>query len=342
MYTGQKLAVDIGNNSIKMLFGKNKKIFHAVSIKTPDKSFEDNIISDGEKIYSAINNHIVDNKLKVSSISFCIHGQDVVIRHIEIPIMDKRKLKEAVEWETNQYLPEGGVNYYIDYEIIDRINTNEKKVYKLLVVAILKEKVEQYVKLSEKLELKLKAIDISANCTARVFSNRGVVKKNIKSIGIIDFGSKFSSITIMSNGKLLMEREIPFGIDNIIKEVSKGQQISMEDAARYFIGKFDFDKMDLESELDKRIQELFQNVISTFQRVIEFYSAGKVEKNLDEIFLIGGGSEIKGIQNYFRGYLSSPVNLAVNPEGLGRKLYYPGDAGFCLYINTLGLLLRKE
>lgn len=342
MYIGQRLAIDIGSSSIKILFGNSKKIFHATVIETPKNSFEDNMVVDIEKIYCVIKDHIIENKLKARCISFSIHGQDAVIRHIEIPIMDKRKLGEAIEWEISQYLPEGGANYCIDYEIIDRVITNEKKVYKLLVVAVLKEKVERYAELSNKLGFKLKAIDIAANCTARIFTYRGAFKKSINSIGVIDLGNKSSSIVIIENGKLFMEREISFGIENIIKEISKEQQISIEESTDYLIKKFDFCNKNMEFDLDRKIMDLFKNGILNFQRAIEFYTAGKVKKNLDEVFVIGGGSGLRGIKNFLDSYLSSPVYLAYSLEDLGRRMYCPGNIKLSLYINAMGLMLRKE
>jgi type IV pilus assembly protein PilM len=122
MYRRQKLAIDIGYSYIKMLFGGNKKILHEALIKTPENSIEDNKIVDIEKIYNAINDYILGNKINVKSVSFSLHGQDVVIRHIEIPIMEKKKLRDSVEWEANQHLPESGTNYYLDYEINDKEN----------------------------------------------------------------------------------------------------------------------------------------------------------------------------------------------------------------------------
>jgi type IV pilus assembly protein PilM len=193
----QKLAIDIGNRNIKLLVGNNKKIFHNATIETPLEAIEDNKIVDIEKVYKAINDYILRNSIKAKSVCFSIHGQDVVVRHIEVPIMEKKSLGNTVEWEINQYLPENGTNHYLDYEIVDKENTAEKKVYKLLTVAAPKEKVDSYVELAEKLELKIEAVDIAANCVARVFANSVKNGKEFRSIGIIDIGTKSSSIVVM-------------------------------------------------------------------------------------------------------------------------------------------------
>lgn len=342
MYRGQKLAIDIGNSSIKLLFGSSRRVLNAASIKTPEESIEDNKIVDIEKIYIAINNYILASKIRVKSVSFSIRGQDEVIRHIEVPIMEKKKLREAVEWEINQYLPESGTNYYIDYEIIDKEITNEKKVYKLLVVAAPKDKVDQYVNLAEMLNLKIDAIDVAANCIARVFSNAARNGKEFRSIGLIDIGSRSSSIVVLDNGKIFMEKEVPFGLENLTRDVSRRLKISSDDANKYIMDNFSFDNINEESEMDRRIQELFNNVFSTFLKVIEFYTTGKVQKSLDELFVIGTGSKLKGLRSYLGKYLSSPVYQVESIEKIGRKIYFPNSGELSFHVNTLGLLIRKN
>ena len=71
----------------------------------------------------------------------------------------------------NQYLPKDAGEYIIDYEIIEKIETAEKKALKLLVAAVPKEKVKKLVKLSEMLNLEIVAIDITSNCACRVFKD---------------------------------------------------------------------------------------------------------------------------------------------------------------------------
>lgn len=326
MSRGQKLAIDIGNSHIKILYGNNKKIFKAVLIPTPENSVKESIIVDIEKVSAAINEYILVNNLRVRGMYFSLDGQDAVIRHIEIPILDNKKLQEEVVWEMSQYLPDRGINYFIDYKIIDRENTVEKKVYKLLIVAVLKDRVNQFVKLAEMLNLRIDAVDIAANCLSRVFINVCKKEKDFKTIGIIDIGCKSSSISILGNGKLFMVKEASFGIMSLLDEADN----------------FDLGKINSGSERDRRILECLDNASAIFLKVIEFYTTGKVEKKLDAIYVIGGGSKIKGIENYFSTCFSSPINVVYNLEMIGRKIHYPEECDISLQLNTLGLLLRKE
>lgn len=341
MVTREGLALDIGSSYIKALFGSRQKIKLCGLIKTPEKSVVDNSLVEVEQIRDAINVFINENKIKPSYVSYAIHGQDLVIRHIEVPVMDEKGLRKAVEWEITQYLPENGVNYYIDYEIIDKINTKEKKAYSLLVVAAPKAKINKYAELSFALGIKLKSIDIAANCLARVYRNitRDIPKDF--STGIIDIGYRNMNCIILEGGRLFMERELPMGIKNAVMEISKCLNINVEEAYTYLFNKFDFGNISDEFEEGKRVQALFENTLSSFESVIQFYTTGKTQKSLDRIYIMGGGSGIPGIDLYISEYLSSPAFTLITPsEAL--KFKFPVGLDFRVYANALGLLLRKE
>lgn len=165
------LAVDIGSSYIKIICGNGRRVKFCGLVKTPDGSAKDGSINDIAKVRETIENFLNQNNIKASEISYTINGQDMVIRHTVIPIMEKSNIEKTIEWEMGQYLPENGLNYYISYEIIEKINTKEKKACKVLAAAAPRAKIDKYVELTEALKLKLKAIDVNANCISRVFSH---------------------------------------------------------------------------------------------------------------------------------------------------------------------------
>lgn len=342
MVTREGLALDIGSSYIKALFGSRQRIKLCGLIKTPEKSVMDNNLVETEQLRDVINAFINENKIKPSYVSYAIHGQEIVIRHIEVPNMDERGLRKAVEWEITQYLPENGASYYIDYEIIDKFNTKEKKGYSLLVVAAPKAKINKYAELSFALGIKLKSIDIASNCIARVYrsTNKDIPKE--VTTGIIDIGYKNMNCMILEGGKLFMERELPIGVKNAVMEISKGFNINDDEAYTYLFNKFDFGKIKEEIEGEKRVHALFENILSSFESVIQFYTTGKTQKSLDKIYIIGGGSEIPGIDVYISDYLNSPASTPNNSSSEALRFKFPQGLDFKVYANALGLLLRKE
>lgn len=342
MLNKEVLAIDIGDSYIKVLVGNKQRVKLCGLIKTPEKSVHDDNLIEINSIRDSIKEFLEQNKVSQGYVSFALHGHDIVIRQLEMPLMEEKSLGKLVEWEIAQYLPENGANYYINYEILEKINTKARKVYNLLVVATPKNKVDKFVELSYGLGLKLKSIDISANCLARVLKHSIKASNDKASIGIIDIGFRNSKTIILDEGKLFMEREIPFGVKNAVIEISKSFSIGEDAAYEYLYNKFNFKRIRNDSDIDKRIQYIFENALSSFDRAIQFYTNGKIKKSLDRIYIVGGGSGIPGIDEYIKDFFGCSVHIVGSVDTLIEGIKFPEGFDLKVYANAMGLLLRKE
>jgi len=342
MFEKDKIAIDLGQTNIKIMVGNKKVVKHFEIIKTPEDSIKDDKIINLDKLKDSLQIYLNKNAIKTKAVAFAIHGQDVVSRHTEVPMMDQEGIKTSLDWEMNQYLPKDVAEYIIDYEVIERIETAEKKALRLLVAAVPKEKVEKIVKLCEMLSLQLVAIDITSNCACRVFKDLFKKDHSSVNIGVIDIGSNSTNIIILDKGKLFIEREIPFGVNNILKEIIKQENIEHSSAFEYLQDNINF-AGDLEaSELEQKIITLFDNVLSSLEKIITFFTIGKVKSNLDGIYLIGGGSVIKGLKEHVSNYFNCPSFVLDKAESVGVKTLIPKECDIKSYVGTLGLLIRKE
>lgn len=342
MFETAKLAVDIGSNNIKILYGTGRRISQYGLVKTPIDSVIDNKVLKVEAVADVIHEFLKEKKIRARAISFAISGQDIAVSHIEVPGMSEQNLEKTVKWEVNKNLPNNGENYYVDYQILSSTKNNNKKIYKVLAVAAPVEKVDKYVELAENLNLRLNAVDLAANSIARVFTNASIIKKQNRTIGVIDIGTKTTEIIIIENGKLFVEREVPFGRENFIREITRRRQIEIADASNFLISEFNFAKIDEEDELGNRIRNLFDNVLSSFQKVIQFYTMGRTQKFLDEIYITGGGCQINGIEDYIAEFLGSPTEIADNPTKIKKKVKLPSGCDFKYYLSAYGILLRRD
>lgn len=336
------ISVDLGNKFIKIMVGNRKKIFKAESIAVPQHSSHDETVMDVEAAYKIISSFIQRNSVITKDICFMIHGSDIIIRHVDIPIMSYNKMRENVIWEISQYLPELGKNHYIDYEIVDKVVTKKEKMYKVMVVAVPKDIVDNLVQFSKKLGLNLKYVDISANCVARVFKRVYMMNKNLQSIGIIDVGSRSSRIIILDKGDLFFEREVDFGISDIVNEISAFFNKGSKEAYDYFINNFNLNDQRQQNDMQKRIRDMLDNAISNFQRVIAFYNSGKSNKKLNQIYLIGAGAKIYGIEKYVQNIMGTEVRSIKSADELNTKCSFPVNLNFCYYVNTFGMFLKDK
>lgn len=342
MFGKNKLVVEITTEYIKILYGNSSSVKRFGLIETPMETVSENRILKPETISELIEGFMMENKIRTKHISYSISGQDISVRHIEVPSLDKKNLFSAVKWEASRSLPDNGENYYTDYQIITSSKSGKSKLFKVLAVSAPSERIDKYVDLSNLLGVKLKAIDLSANSIARIFSVYKKSKKLENSVGVINLGVKTTEIIVVENGKLFVQREVPFGRENLIREIVRRQNIEHQEATKYLTNNFDFDNINDINEVDFRIRTLYDNVLDSFQKVIQFYATGKTQKLLDEIYITGIGSEIKGIEKYTGSFLSSKATVIDTPKVLKKNIKIPEDCNFRHFLSVYGMLLRGD
>lgn len=342
MFERDKIAIDLSTTSIRIMVGNKKIVKSYEVIKTPDGSVIDDKIMDIEAIKNSLQAYFTARAIKTKEVCFALHGQDIVARHTELPIMDDAGIRTSLEWEMNQYLPKISEEYNIDYEILEKIDLPEKKVLKLLVAAVPIGKVNKIVKLSEMLGLELSAVDITSNCACRVFRDIAKKEKNYENIGVIDVGSNETSIIILDKGKLFIERELPFGVNNIIREIMKDGNISFEEAESNLENNVSINGDAKSSEIEKKILTMFDNVFSSLEKIVTFFTIGSSKNKLDAIYLIGRGCGIDGLRDYVGRYFNCPTYVLEKASNVGVKIVIPDNCHVKDFVSTLGLLLRKE
>lgn len=324
----KKIAVQIEDSSINIIVGNIGNVISSKIIELPKGICEDGNILRQEVIINFIDDYLEGNKIKAKDISFVINGSDIVTRIIEVPILKDKALREALEYEISQFIPNLN-DYYMDYEIIEKINTEEKKAYKVLVVASSKEKVDALVNISEKLEKELDVIDISSNCLARVIKNSGLFSKE-NSLAVFFLGKSSSTFSIIEGGVSKIERALPFGANNIMGEF----ELKEEDRKNVNI-----DIKDLLAD-NMRLQLSFENLLSTISNTLRYHNSSFGSKLVNKFLIVCEDSIIVGLDKYMEKHFTLPCIAINEPIDMDLKIKLEGN--FSKYIASYGLLLRRD
>lgn len=336
------IALDFDGNLIKLMIGNNKIVKYNDIIELSLNSNDSEDKTNNNEIVSILDSYLKRKGIKEKNVVISIHESDVVVRHLEVPIMDDKGIRGAITWEINQYLPQNGNNHCIDYEIIDRIEEKNKKVFKILVAALPKEKVDKYIDIIRRLRLNLINVNIAPNTIAKCFGNISKINKSIVRIGIIDIGFSSTSISILENGKLFIERDILFGISNFITEVSDNKSIERKAAEEYLFNTFSFINNNDSDDTEEKFRHNFDNALSSFSKVIQFYCTGKASKKLDQIYIIGSGCKINGLTDYAQDYFETPTDIIQSEKQINLSIKLLNKINLADYISTIGLLLRNN
>ena len=226
--SNKKLSIQITDTSINILIGNKNKIYETHTIELENGDCKDGNVRDKDSIVKLLNDYLDVNGRDVKNVSFVLRGSDIITRYIEVPILKNDALIEAVNFEFKQFIPDID-DYYMNYEIVEKINTKEKKAYKILLVAATKEKINPIIEIAEEIGKELEVIDILSNSLARVLKSSDHIASE-ESTGIFYFGADSSTLGIIEGNVLKFERNLPFGIKNIFNEVYEEAAVTALDS----------------------------------------------------------------------------------------------------------------
>ena len=331
------IVLTLKDEFIDIIVGNKKRIKLYDSIPIEEGLCIEGSIKNEERLSQILLTYFLENDIKEDDISFVVFGSDVVTRYLRLPNMKGKNLREAIEFEVKELI-QNGEEYYIDYEIIGKEKETKNPQIDVLVAACIKSKIDDYVSLSKSLGKNLKVIDVLTNTINKILINSDLDYKN-KTIALFYLGYSFSSVSIVDDGIMMLERNIPFGFKNIIREYKKSyldfdavKDIDTYNNSISLLGPFE--------ELP-RIKDIVDNVLSIVSRTIKFYDSNRDKNNVGEIIIVNS-LELNNLnKKYIRNYFTIRSKVVDNIEELGLDIKNV-DKRFGRFLPLYGLFLRRH
>lgn len=341
------IVIEIKDDFVDILVGNSTKIILNKSISIPSGLCDGGLINDVPRLSEIILKFFLENNIKEKNVSFVAFGSDIVVRCIEIPSMGKEELREAIEFEIKEIIPNED-DYYIDYEIISK-NKEDKKNVKLnvIVAACMKKKIDSYVELSKSIGKKLDVIDILTNTINKVILKSNLDYEN-KAIAVFYLGYTFSNISISYNGIMKLERSIPFGFQNIIREFERSKMESDPNynenkSSELLLRDLNLEGSDIEVLFRKypRLKESIDKLFSIVEKTIKFYNTTKGNKKISNMYIISNLDMSRTASNYMENYFETNSILLKDVKELGLKVRNKNKR-FGKFLPLYGLFLRRK
>lgn len=354
--SGKKLiAIDIGNNTTKIVYGtankKNILVNEYEIISTPKDCINDGLVINAEAIAKALKEAFKKNRMSNAELVVNISGTGVITRDIQLPLSTEQELSQILAFEAQQYFPVDLENYTTDFKVLENMSGQEGNFSRVLVVAAPNKQLEGYIQLSKLLKHPLHSIDIPSNSVLKLLSFRSEddTDKDLD-YAVVDIGKATSMVCILRNNNLKFSRILLNGsaeIDSFIAnkfnmEYRKAEEIKIafngtgsdaEGAGR---------QVDM-ADLSETIDNALNNIMSDISRFIEFFNSRESMNQVRKIYVCGGGSLLSGIAEYFSGYFNMPaVQLPVKKEVVykGKKGKSSFEKDYIRLVNAIGALIR--
>ena len=341
------VAIDIGSSSIKLVqltdFKEGQYELTHFGIMPLDKEcIIEGAIKKPDQVVDALKNLIKAEKIQSRYAVSAVAGEAVFIKKITVPVMSEEKLSEKITQEAEQYIPFDIDEVVLDFQILDKINGNkEEKMMEALLVAVQRGIIDERTDILLEAGLKPAIIDLDL----LALMNAARLTNDLSSMGtiaLIDLGDSFTHINIIQNGVIGYTRDIPVGGGYLTNMLMSKFKVPFEQVLAIKRGNFSPDIR--EEEVIETIIQAYNNILEEIQKYFDYFSTLSNHK-LEKVLFCGGGSMIRGLDDYCADYLKIPVEtlnpmqgVKVNPKVFDRSLV---DEMSGLSTVALGLARRK-
>jgi type IV pilus assembly protein PilM len=302
-----KIGLDIGASSIKLAelvpFGKNRwKLATAVTGSSPAGG-----ITANQNNLSSISQMVVklfkDSGAKSRKVVISLPEDQVSSHIVEMPMMSDEEVKQALQWQVEQYIPIPAEKAVWSYQVIEKTNAGGIEI---LLVAAAKTLVGMYEKVMEEAGLEVVAIE-----TELMASARSVVPADYPLSLVVDIGAKSTDLGIVKSGTLVYSRMIPTAGEAFTRAIEAGLGMDTAQAEEYK-NTYGFATDKLEGKLMGVMKPVLNVISNEIKKTIDFYVSKHPGDGIKVVTLTGGVAILPDIAQYLSGIIGSEVVIA-NP-----------------------------
>jgi type IV pilus assembly protein PilM len=354
------LGIDMGSSSIKLVQLKNEQ--GTAVLETYGEialgPFANTEVGQAtnlppEKLAPALKDLMKEAGVTTTSCGVSVPFSASLVKLIEVPPLDVDKLKTVIPIEARKYIPVPINEVQFDYFLIpeteqklflgarstEEAAATELKSRMVLLVAMPNEVLRKYSKTFSLAGLTPSFYEIE------VFSTiRSTISRSLAPVAIVDLGAATSKLYLVELGIILASHIVPIGSQDITRSLASSTHVSLAKAeeikrqAGILSGVTSQDAVRVSHAATLTMEQILtevRRVLLGFQR--------KYNKVVTKVILTGGGSTLKGIQDFAKQQLEIEIEIAnpfshvQTPAFLEPTLKEAGPE----FTTAIGLAMRK-
>ena len=355
------LSIELSNTTIRIVQmdykTQNPRVYYHVVCNTPENSINDGYLINPDAVANAIRTALVSNRIKgTKNVIFTISSTKIVTREQQLPQMKAAQLDSMIQTNLSDYFPIDLDNYQVAYTVLGTIDEG-KDAGKLRVSIMAAENnlVESYKQLAASCGLVLIQVDNVANSVYQVLKSENKTQCKM----VLKIEENATSVLVIKNESLLLQRNIGFGFLPAIKEIMHQpafQAVSEFDARNIAMkracirktlneGTAITDNEDMPEPSEgqamtnarQAVTDSLEDLVKGIQRVLNYYNSTNSSNPLDLCYVCGAGGSINGISHLLSNELGLKVSVLRKLENVSYSVL--GDnADLYNYVASIGAI----
>jgi type IV pilus assembly protein PilM len=242
-------------------------------------------------------------KPKTKHVVFSLPIFSSFITQFELPFTEKNDIAKAVGFEAKKYIPVPLEELEISWMVTGQSETGGKKKSDIVLIAVPKELIEKYKRMSKDLNLNLLGYEVEGLSLVR-----SIIKGDRRTTLMVDMGTQITNFYIVENGFLTSYETLNIGGAEITHVISQSLGVTKERAEEFKKIK-GFKVGPQESGVVNVLMPIVDNFGNEILRMMDIYQQ-KNNKKIERIILTGGGVNMPGLIEYFSEFLNAPIEKA--------------------------------
>jgi type IV pilus assembly protein PilM len=299
--TKSLVGLDIGSSSVKVCelqqIGKGAAPRYRLQklgrVALPPDAIVDGDIMDSNAVASAIRQVLAEQKIKAKDVAISVSGQQVMVKKVTFPLMNREELAESVRWEAESFFPAGqGLDSYaLDYCLLEeRASEGNMDV---VLVACRKDKLEAYVSCVAQAGCNPKIVDVDVFAVQNAYETNTMGAGRDEVVALVNLGATFTNLTMMVGGKSVFWRDMAWGSSRYTEKLMEDWGVTRE-AAELLKRNQAAEGKEAE-EVQPSINAVSDAFSDELSRTLDFFRSSFKVDRLDRVLLSGGGSLVPGL-----------------------------------------------
>lgn len=283
--------------------------------------------------------HNMIGRLSTNRVVMAIPVAYVFTRILNLPIMSRKELADAVKLEVDQSIPASSKDLYYDYEMTDVANSENMLVR---LVAVPRAIVDSYEATCDLLKLDLSLIQTNIRADAQVCSLYEDTDAGSPYI-ILDVGRNSIDIGVLDD-TLRITGTVDAGGDDLTKAIEKELSVSHDEAHEIKVGQ-GISAGKNQKKVVTAVSPILGKVEAEIKKILRFYEERvSADVAVSQILIVGGGANMPGLGDHLTNATHIATRVAApwgNKVRFG-KLEPPQLADLPRFLTCAGLALADE
>ncbi|RJR20581.1 MAG: type IV pilus assembly protein PilM [Nitrospiraceae bacterium] len=312
MFFGAKdiIGLDIGSRHIKVVQLKESKGSHrlerlGIATLQPELIVDGSIL-DSTRVVDAVKELISNTGIKTKDVTLSVSGHSsVIIKRVSLPQMTEEELDEQIRFEAEQYIPFDIEDVSLDFQILGP--AEEENMMDVLIVAVKKDKIGEYVTVARDAGLNPVIVDVDAFALENMYELNYEFKEG-ENIALVNIGASMININILKGGISVFTRDSSVGGNLLTEALQREFTISHANAEKL---KHEEAIEGVSPEEAKAVlSSAFEDIVSEISRSFDYFRDTTNYENIDQIILSGGVALTKDFASSLSDRVGVPVSIA--------------------------------